>query len=589
MADIESEAPAKETKRVSLKVIQMPEAISVGDLASKIQVDAVQIIKQLMRLGLFASVNEVIDFETAAGVVRAFGYFAKPQGELESTFSSRVREKEGTEERAPIVTILGHVDHGKTTLLDAIRHTNVVSKETGGITQHVGAYQTIHNGKTITFLDTPGHEAFTAIRARGAKVTDIAVLVVAADDGVMPQTAEAISHVKAAGVPIVVAINKMDLPDSDPERVKRQLAEHELLVEDWGGDVVAVPLSATEGNGVEDLLENLLVVAEVAELRADPNQPALGTVVESRIDKSRGTIVTLLVQTGTLKTGDHVVMGVVRGKIRALIDDKGRRISQAGPSTPVEVLGINGVPRAGDPAEVMVDEKSARSLVERRERDSNRMAARGVNLSEFRSMAGHGDVKEMLVIVKTDVQGSLDAVRASLEQISSEATRVRIIHSATGAVTEADVNLGLASQAIVIGFNVVPDQGAKRLADQSGVEIRLYEIIYRLIEDVEAALSGLLEPVIEDILEGVLEVRAIFDLRGNRASAGCFVVDGKITRNSTAKVMRGGKEIFAGSIANLRRFKDDVREVSNGYECGLTLDGFGEYEIGDVIEAHVTR
>jgi translation initiation factor IF-2 len=579
---------ATQTRKVILKVLTVPEAIPVGVLADRIQVEPVQVIKQLMRIGVFANINQIIDFDTASTVLRTFGYSAKETQESAATKSGAVAEEDEAQlqERPPIVTILGHVDHGKTTLLDTIRKTNVVDQEAGGITQHIGAYQVEHNGHTITFLDTPGHEAFTAMRARGAQVTDVAILVVAADDGVMPQTAEAIDHIKAAGVPIVVAINKIDMPNADPERVKRQLTEHELVVEDWGGDVIAVPVSAKQGIGVDDLLESLLVVTEVAELKANPDREAVGVVVESRMDKSRGPTATVLVQTGTLHVGDNVVVGTTRGRVKALVNDIGRRVKSAGPSMPVEVLGISELPVAGDGIVAVRDERTARELAAENQRAAQASRGHGLTLEEFHSRATTGQAKEMNLILKTDVQGSIDAVRTALEQLSNEAARVRLIHTAPGSITESDVMLAVASDAVIIGFNVRAEPGARRQADQDGVEIRQYEIIYRLTEDIEAALAGLLEPVIHDVVEGRLEVRALFSLGKTRTSAGCYVLDGQLSRSSTARVLRNGEQLFDGSVISLRRFKDDVRQVTAGYECGIALDGFNDYEVGDVIEAH---
>ncbi|MEK9659914.1 MAG: translation initiation factor IF-2, partial [Chloroflexota bacterium] len=468
--------------------------------------------------------------------------------------------------------------------LDAIRKTNVVAKEAGGITQHIGAYQVEHNSNPVTFIDTPGHEAFTAMRARGAQVTDIAILVVAANDGVMPQTVEAIDHIKAAGVPIIVAINKMDVDGADPEKVRRQLTEHELVVEKWGGDVMDVEVSAKAGKGIEDLLEVIQLVAEVAELKANPERPGVGVVVEARLDKLRGALATVLVQTGTLKVGDHVVVGNVRGRVKALVNDKGRRIHQAGPSTPVEVLGLTDTPGAGDRLVVVPNEKSARDMVAERVRREE--ARRGATLEEMGSRISSGQVRELALVVKTDVQGSTEAVRQALEQLSTPEAQVRVIHLATGRITESDVLLAVASSAIIVGFNARPDQGAARLAEQEGVQIREYNIIYRLTEDVEKALAGMLEPTVVDVVEGKMEVRAVFSLARGRKTAGCYVQEGKATRGAKARVLRDGKELFDGSIAGLRRFKDDVREVAAGYECGLSLDGFSDYQEGDIIEVH---
>jgi len=573
---------------VTLRALPLGEAIAVGALAQRMQVEPVAVIKQLMRTGLFASINEVIDFETASGIARAFGFAARKTEDTASAAARSVAEDESVDlsVRPAVVTILGHVDHGKTTLLDAIRSTNVVDREAGGITQHIGAYQVQHSGHAITFIDTPGHEAFTAMRARGAQVTDIAILVVAADDGVMPQTAEAIDHIKAAGVPIIVAINKMDSDNADAEKVRRQLSERELIVEKWGGNVIDVEVSAKARTGLDDLLENIQLVAEVAELKANPDRPGVGVVIESRMDKSRGILATVLVQTGTLKLGDHLVVGAVRGRVKALLDDTGKRVTSASPSTPIEVLGLNDQPSAGDRLVVVPDEKTARDTVTEVQRRQGIHKARGTSLEEVGSRVSLGEAKELALVVKTDVHGSIEAVRQALEQLSTEETQVRIIHAATGAITESDVLLAVASKAVIVGFNVGSDQGAQRLAAQDSVQIRSYNIIYRLIEDIEAALSGMLEPTFTDVLEGTAEVRAVFNLPRNRQSAGCYVSNGKLIRAAMARVTRNGEIMFDGPVANLRRFKDDVREVAFGYECGLSIEGFHAFEEGDVIEIH---
>ncbi len=576
------------TRTVTLRALPLGEAISVGALAQRMQVESVAVIKQLMRVGIFASINEVIDYDTAAGIVRAFGFAARKAEDTASAAAGSVAEDETADLtlRPAVVTILGHVDHGKTTLLDAIRSTSVVDNEAGGITQHIGAYQVEHDGHAITFIDTPGHEAFTAMRARGAQVTDIAILVVAADDGVMPQTAEAIDHIKAAGVPIIVAINKMDSDNADAEKVRRQLSERELLVEKWGGDVIDVEVSAKARTGLDDLLENIQLVAEVAELKANSERPGVGVVLECRMDKSRGILATVLVQTGTLNVGDHLVVGSVRGRVKALVDDKGARVKSAGPSTPIEILGLNDQPSAGDRLVVVPDEKTARDTVAEVQRRQVIHKARGTSLEEVGSRVSNGEAKELALVVKTDVNGSIEAVRQALEQLSSEETQVRIIHAATGAITESDVLLAVASNAVIVGFNVGSDQGAQRLAAQDSVQIRSYNIIYRLIEDIEAALSGMLEPTMVDVIEGTAEVRAVFNLPRNRQSAGCYVNNGKIIRAAMARVIRNGEIMFDGPVANLRRFKDDVREVATGYECGLSIEGFHSFEEQDVIEIH---
>ncbi|MCH2531610.1 MAG: translation initiation factor IF-2 [Dehalococcoidia bacterium] len=590
--DDEQQQEVTTTRKVTLKALPLGEAVSVGALAEKMQVDPVQVIKQLMRTGIFASINQAVDFETAAVIARPFGFAARKIEEASGLGLSGVTEDSSSSSlasRPAVVTILGHVDHGKTTLLDAIRSTNVVDKEAGGITQHIGAYQVLHNNSPITFIDTPGHEAFTAMRARGAQVTDIAILVIAADDGVMPQTSEAINHIKAAEVPIIVAINKMDSLEADPEKIRRQLAEHELLVEKWGGDVIDAEVSAKTGDGLDDLLESIELVAEMAELKADPERRGVGVVVEAELDRNRGVACTVLVQTGTLHVGDFIVVGSVRGRVKALVSDKGERVTTAGPSMPVEVLGLSELPVAGDRLIVVEDEKSARGAVEQKLRNEDLNRMKRATLEDVGSLISSGQAKELCLILKTDVQGSVDAVRQSLEQLNTTETQVRIVHSATGAITETDVLLAVASEAIIIGFNVKPDQGAQRLADHDNVQIRLYNIIYRLTEDIEKALSGLLEPETQDFVEGTAEVRAIFALGRTRKSAGCYITDGKFTRGDRARVLREGEEIFDGSIAGLKRFKDDVREVLSGYECGVSLDGFNDFIEGDIIEAHRER
>ena len=593
MVEQQQRAPSAQgaTRRVTLRALPIGEAISVGALAERMRVEPVQVIKQLMRAGVFASINQVIDFDTAGTVARVFGYAARKVEDAAATAAGAVAEDDSAEleARPPVVAILGHVDHGKTTLLDTIRRTNVVDREAGGITQHIGAYQVSRNDAAITFIDTPGHEAFTAMRARGAQVTDIAVLVVAADDGVMPQTIEAIDHIKAAGVPIIVAINKMDSPEADAERVRRQLSEHELVVEKWGGDVVDAEVSAKIGDGIGELLESIELVAEIAELKANPARPGVGVVIEARVDRNRGVLATILVQTGTLKIGDHIVVGSTRGRVRALVNDAGKRVDSAGPAAPVEVLGLSVAPGAGDRLVVVPDEKTARETVAERLRREDLQRSRGATLEEMGARISSGQTKELCLVLKTDVQGSIDAVRQALERLSTPEARVRIIHAGAGAVTESDVLLAMASDAIIIGFNVRPDQGAQRLADHDRVQIRQYNIIYRLSEDIERALKGLLEPVIEDVTEGTAEVRAVFSLGRSRKSAGCYVTDGRFVRGSRARVLRGGKELFDGPIAGLRRFKDDVREVATGYECGVSLDGFNDFQEGDVIQAHRQR
>ena len=576
-------------------LIEIPPAISVGELSELLELDAVDIIKQLMRAGLMLTVNEAVDFETAAMIAQSLGFRvkapkAKERGPGSLVLSTDEEDPASLEPRHPIVTILGHVDHGKTTLLDSIRDTSVVDGEAGGITQHIGAYQVKRDDQVITFLDTPGHEAFTAMRARGAQVTDIAVLVVAADDGIMPQTVEAIDHVKAAEVPIVVAINKIDRPNSDPERVKRQLAEQDLLVEDWGGDVISVALSALTGEGVQDLLDNLQVVAEMGDLKANPSRPARGVVVEAQVEKRKGPVATVLVQTGTLRVGDILVAGVAKGKVRAMLNDRGERISEAGPSLPVEIMGLAELPDAGDVFEIAPDERTARSIVDERVRERQERRGTGVTLEEIHSRMESGEAKSLDLIIKTDVQGSVDAVKNVLLPLNTEETRVNVIHSASGSITESDVLLAVASDAIIVGFNSGPEPGAGSFARQEGVEIREYDIIYNLVDDIDKALKGMLEPKTRDIVEGVAVVRAVFKV-GRRIGgvAGVYVDQGRISRGGQISVLRDNKPIFSGSITSLKHFKDDVRDLSTGLEGGVVLEGFSDFQEGDVLESHQTE
>ena len=586
MANRETQTAARRPPTLAI-----PPAITVHDLASLMRLDPVDVIKQLMRGGFMYTINEVIDFEVASRIANSFGFPVKEpdapeKGPGSIVVSHEEEDPEQLEERPPVVTILGHVDHGKTTLLDVIRQANVVADEAGGITQHIGAYQTDANERTITFLDTPGHEAFTAMRARGAQVTDIAILVVAADDGIMPQTLEAIDHVKAAGVPTVVAINKIDRPNSDIERVKRQLSENDLLVEDWGGDVIAVPVSALKGEGISDLLENIAVVAEIGDLKANPHREARGVVVEARIDKSRGTVATVLIQTGTLRVGDHVVVGDLRGRVRAMLSYQGAKITGAGPSVPVELLGIVGLPEAGDILEVVPSDKAARQTVETRTREKELERGSGVTLEDVHSRIESGEVKALNLILKTDVQGSVEAIKGSLERLSTERTKVNLIHTSAGSITESDVLLGVASNAIIVGFNSRPEPGARALASQEGLEIRFYDIIYNLLEDIQKALEGLLEPVYRDVVDGQATVRATFQLGRGTTAAGFYVNSGSMSRGAEIYVIRNGERIFAGSISSLKHFKDDVREVNTGFEGGLVLVGFQDFRDGDILEAH---
>ncbi|MQG77034.1 MAG: translation initiation factor IF-2 [SAR202 cluster bacterium] len=571
-------------------VLELPPSLMVSQLATAMHANPIDIIKQLMRSGIMATVNEVIDFEMAATVATTLGHRVRrlddSDAEKEADPLKPAEDaEEDLEPRAPVVTILGHVDHGKTTLLDAIRNTNVADKEVGGITQHIGAYQVENDGVKLTFLDTPGHEAFTAMRARGAQATDVAILVVAADDGVMPQTTEAVDHAKAAGVPIVVAINKMDRPDADPDRVKRQLSELGLLPEDWGGDTIMVPVSAKSKEGISDLLENLMVVTEVQELRANPNRPASGVVVEAQLDKSKGPLATVLVQQGTLRVGDNIVVGDTWGRIKAMILDTGRRTKEAGPSTPVEILGLTTLPAAGDPFLATEDERSAKALMETRLRRKESQQAGSLSMEEVSTRIQSGETKELPIILKCDVSGSIEAVRAVIAKSSSEIAQVRILHAAAGTVTESDILLASASSAIVMGFNTRIEPGAKALAEQNRVQIRLYDIIYQLAEDVEKAIQGLLTPEDKEVLDGHVEVRAVFSVGRRDKIAGCQVLDGLVSRNSQVRITRGKELIFTGGISTLKRFKDDAREVTAGFECGLTVEGFTDFEEGDLLEA----
>lgn len=570
-------------------VLELPPAVMVSQLADAMHANAIDIIKHLMRNGIMVTVNEVIDFEMAATVATTMGHRVR---RLEATGveeADPLKPPEDAEEdlepRAPVVTILGHVDHGKTTLLDAIRNTHVADKEVGGITQRIGAYQLENDGVKLTFLDTPGHEAFTAMRARGAQATDVAILVVAADDGVMPQTTEAVDHAKAAGVPIVVAINKMDRPDADPDRVKRQLSEQGLLPEDWGGDTIMIPVSAKTKEGIPELLENLMAVTEVQELKANPNRPASGVVIEAQLDKSKGPLATVLVQKGTLRVGDNIVVGETWGRVKAMILDTGRRTKEAGPSTPVEVLGLTTLPAAGDPFLATEDERSAKALMETRIRRKEAQKAGSLSMEEVSTRIQSGEMKELPIIIKTDASGSIEAVRAVISKSSSEIAQVRILHAAAGTVTESDILLASASNAIVMGFNTRVEPGARALAEQNRVQIRLYDIIYQLAEDVEKAVQGLLTPEDREVLDGHIEVRAVFSVGRRDKIAGCQVLDGFISRNSQVRITRGKRLIFTGGVSSLKRFKDDAREVTSGFECGLTVEGFTDFEEGDVLEA----
>ncbi len=577
------------------KSIEIPRTLTVKDLGDLVGMSPIEVIKELIKNGVMASINQVIDYDTAAIIAHDLGFEPEPAaGEaleiapLEEAAPEALSEEEiaALKPRPAVVTIMGHVDHGKTSLLDIIRESNITAAEAGGMTQHIGAYQVKVNEQRITFLDTPGHEAFTAMRARGGKAADIAILVVAADDGVMPQTIEAIDHAKAAGVPIIVALNKIDLPNANPDRVKQQLAEQGLMLEEWGGETICVPVSAKTQEGIPDLLANILVVAEVADLKANPDQPARGVVVEAGMDTTRGPMATVLVQTGTLQQGDAVIVGETSGKIKAMFNEHGRHIKSAGPAAPAKILGLGTVPLAGDIVVAVKDERTARAFVLERQREREAAALkeqRPVSLDTLFGEISAGKVKELNVILKTDVQGSIDPIRTSLERLSTEQVRVKIIHSASGSLTESDIMLALASKGIVIGFNTHPEPGARRLAEIEGVDINLYRIIYELVDNVERALKGLHEPVYKDVIEGQVEVRQVFKISRQGNIAGCFVRDGNVTRSALVRVLRGDEVIVETDVAALRRFKDDVREVQAGYECGVSLTNFDAFVEGDIL------
>ncbi len=579
-------------KKVQLKV-SIPDEINVGEFAQRMKRTAADVIKELMKLGVMASVSETIDFDTAALVAEEMG--AKVEKEVHVTIEERLfDEHEDKEEdllpRDPVVVVMGHVDHGKTSLLDAIRKTKVTAGEAGGITQHIGAYRVEVDGKPITFLDTPGHAAFTSMRARGAQVTDIAILVVAADDGIMPQTIEAINHAKAANVPIIVAVNKMDKESANPDRVLQQLTEYELVPEEWGGETIVCNISAKFGQGIENLLEMVLLTAEVADLKANPNRQAKGTVIEAKLDKGRGPVATILVQNGTLRTGDVVVAGTAVGRVRAMTDDDGKKIQTAGPSVPVEIIGLGEVPGAGDIFYAVDDERMARELVEQRkqkEKDERNKNFHKVTLDNLFASIQEGEMKELGIIVKADVQGSAEALRASLEKLSNEEVRVRVIHSAVGAINESDVMLAAASGAIIVGFNVRPDRAAADSAAVQGVDMRMYRIIYDCIEEMEQAMKGMLAPKFREAILGHAEVRTTFRVSGVGTIAGCYVQDGKIQRSAQVRIVRDGIVIHEGVLSSLKRFKDDVKEVASSYECGCGFENFNDIKEGDVFEAFI--
>lgn len=587
--------PAPKVEKELPSKITFTESLSVGELAKKLGREPSEIIKKLFMLGVMATINQELDKDAIELICADYGVEVEEEikidvTDLEVYFEQNEEDSSNLIERPPVVTIMGHVDHGKTTLLDSIRQTKVTEGEAGGITQHIGAYQVVENGKKITFLDTPGHAAFTTMRARGAKVTDLTILVVAADDGVMPQTVEAINHAKAAEVPIIVAVNKIDKPTANPDRVMQELTEHGLVPEDWGGDTIFVPVSALKGEGIDSLLEMILLVAEVAELKANPKRRAMGSVIEAQLDKGRGSVATLLVQDGTLHIGDPIVVGNTFGRVRAMVNDVGRRVKEAGPSTPVEITGLSDVPQAGDRFVVFEDEKTARQIGESRSSAAaveNRTEKSRVTLDNLFEQMKQGEMKELNIIVKADVQGTVEAMAASLMKIDVEGVNVKIIHTGAGAINESDISLAAASNAIVVGFNVRPDVNAKRAAEAEGVDIRLHRVIYKVIEEIEAAMKGMLDPEFEEKVIGQAEVRETFKVSKVGTIAGSYVTEGKITRDSGVRIIRDGIVIFEGELDTLKRFKDDVKEVARGYECGVTIKNFNDIKEGDVIEAFV--
>ena len=585
LARIAAERAKKQIK------ITVPEEITVGDLAALLKMTAAEVIKKLFSLGQMATVNEVIDYDTAEIVATELG--AKVEKEVVVTIEERIiDDTEDAEEdllpRDPVVVVMGHVDHGKTSLLDAIRNTAVTETEAGGITQHIGAYRVDLDGQKITFLDTPGHAAFTSMRARGAQATDIAVLVVAADDGIMPQTIEAINHAKAANVSIIVAINKMDKPGATTEKIMQQLTEYELIPEEWGGDVICVPVSAKTHMNIDKLLESILLIAEMRELKANPNRAGKGIVIEARLDKGRGPVATLLVQNGTLKAGDTIVAGMSVGRVRVMTNDRGQRVTEAGPAVPIEITGLVDVPQAGDTFDAVSDERLARELVEQRKREAKEEEFNQfhkVTLDNLFASINQGEMKDLNLIVKADVQGSVEAVRQSLEKLSNDEVKVKVIHGGVGAVSESDVMLANASNAIIIGFNVRPDPVASEIAEREGIDMRMYRIIYDCIEEIEAAIKGMLAPKYREVMLGRIEVRSVFKLSSAGMIAGSYVLDGKVTRNAQIRVVRDGIVITEDTISSLKRFKDDVKEVAQGYECGIGLEKFNDLKEGDIFEA----
>lgn len=588
IADEEVTSPEAGSSLKVLRHISLPPTLTVKQLADLLKVSAVEVIKQLMRSGVMANINQAVDYDTAEVVVAHFGYEAKKQPML-----SQIKKPVSTSggklyPRPPVITIMGHVDHGKTSLLDAIRQSNVIATEAGAITQHMGAYQVEVDSRKITFLDTPGHEAFTAMRARGTQVTDIAILVVAADDGVMPQTVEAIDHARAANVPVVVALNKIDKADANPEKVKKQLSDLGLVIEEWGGDTVCVPISAKKKQGIDVLLENLLLVADILELKAEHDCPAEGVVIEARLDKTRGPLATLLVQKGVLKLGDNIIVSSTWGRVKAMFNELGKQLKKAEPATPVEVLGLNAVPQAGESFKVVSNEREARIQLEKQKESQQKVSsrARPLGLSDLSTQISTGQIKELNIILKTDVQGSIEPIKDSLEHLGDDRIKVRIIHSGSGGITEGDVLLALASKGIIIGFNSRPEPGAQRLAETERISIRYYNVIYELVKDVEKALKGMLEPTYTEVTEGQAEVIAVFETGKKSRIAGISVKEGKMRRDASARLIRRGEPIHESRISSLRRFKEDVKEVATGFECGLRLEGFSDFQIGDIIQSY---
>ncbi|WP_054738691.1 translation initiation factor IF-2 [Cellulosilyticum ruminicola] len=591
---IENKNNQPETNEDEIKIIQIPASLTLKELADKLDVTATELIKRLMKRGKLATMNQEIDFDTATELAEEFDVLTEVEEEkdlMEEIFGEIIDEEKDLEKRPPVVVVMGHVDHGKTSLLDAIRSTHVTAKEAGGITQHIGASQISIKGEKITFLDTPGHEAFTAMRLRGAQVTDIAILVVAADDGVMPQTIEAINHARAANVQIIVAMNKIDKPGANPDRVKQELADQGLLVEDWGGDIICVPVSALKGEGIDTLLEMVLLVAEMGDLKANPRRKARGTIIEAQLDKGRGPVATVLVQSGTLQVGDPIVAGSAYGRVRAMIDDKGRNVKKALPSTPVEILGLSEVPTGGELFYVAKNDKQARQVAEQI-RAQGRVQMIGqtpnkVSLDDLFSQIQEGKMKELNIIIKADVQGSVEAVKQSLEKLSNEEVRIRTIHGGVGTITESDVQLASASGAIIIGFNVRPESAVKAIADREEVDVRLYRVIYNAIEDIKLAMKGMLDPEYVEKVVGHAEIRQTFKVSGLGTVGGAYVLDGKIVRNAGVRIVRDGIVVYEGNLTSLKRFKDDAKEVNTGYECGVMFEKYNDIKEGDNVEAFI--